>query len=118
MTDKGNRHESWFGDQNRSWIPGLILILIGGFFLLRNYTGLELDNWWALFILFPAANSLSSAYQRYREAGSFDRQARSSAFWGLFFVALAASFLFSLPMGTFWPVFLILGGVAMLFGAL
>jgi hypothetical protein len=118
MTDKEKQNDfwSWGGGQQQSLVWGFILILMGGFFLLRNYTGIELDNWWALFILFPAVSSFTSAYNAYRSSGTIDKQVRSGAFWGLFFVLLSASFLLSLDFGLIWPVFLILGGIAMLLG--
>jgi len=109
---------SWPGGRGRSWLPGVVLILIGAVFLLRNYfPAYSLTNWWALFILFPALGSFSRAVEVYRQDG-FSRSARSNLFWGLFFTLLSASFLFSLNFSLIWPVFLIIGGVAMLLGAL
>jgi hypothetical protein len=123
MTDKQDNDTGWEWGwrhrRNRSpWFPGVILILIGGFFLLRNYTGYDLENWWALFILIPAVGSFSSAYESYRSSGTFDRNARHQLFWGLFFTLLSGSFLLSLDFGLIWPFFLILGGLGMLLGAL
>jgi hypothetical protein len=95
----------------------VVLILIGVVFLLRNYfPEYALDNWWALFILLPAMSSFTRAVEIYRKDG-FNRSARSSVFWGLFFTLLSASFLFSLNFGLIWPAFLIIGGLAMLLGA-
>lgn len=109
---------SWHTNRKQSWVPGVVLILIGGVFLLRNYAGFELNNWWALFILFPAVGNFSSAIESYREEGRLKRSARGSLFWGAFFTLLSASFLLSLDFGLIWPAFLIIGGLAMLFGAL
>jgi len=111
-------HGGWRHGQRSPWMPGLILILIGAFFLLRNFTGYQLENWWALFILIPALGNLSGAYESYRSAGTFTRAARSQLFWGLFFTLLSASFLLAVDFGLIWPAFLILGGLAMLLGAL
>lgn len=108
----------WHHGRRGPWFPGVILILIGGLFLLRNLTGYELENWWALFILFPALGNFWGAYESYRQAGSFNRSARSQVFWGLFFTLLSASFLLGIDFGVIWPVFLILGGLGMLLGAL
>lgn len=99
------------------WVPGIVLIILGSLFLLTNLTGYRLDNWWALFILIPAANNLSAAYARYRLAGSVDRHTRSHLFWGLFFVLLSSAFLFNFDFGLFWPAFIILAGLGMLLGA-
>lgn len=112
------RHRGWRHDRRGPWMPGLLLILIGAFFLLRNFTGYELENWWAVFILIPAISNFSGAYETYREAGSFNRAARLQLFWGFFFTLLSGSFLLAVDFGLIWPAFLILGGLAMLLGAL
>ena len=36
-----------------AWIPGIALIGLGIVFLIQNYLGEEIHNWWALFILIP-----------------------------------------------------------------
>jgi hypothetical protein len=113
--DDGDWNWGWHGGQ--SWLPGVVLILIGVVFLLQNYTDFDLDNWWALFILFPAVGNFSTAYAGYK-TGGFSRSVRAHAFWGLFFVLLSLSFLFGLEFGLLWPAFLILGGLGMLLGAL
>lgn len=123
MSDK-EEHENgwnwgWRHDHRRSpWFPGLILILIGAFFLLRNYAGFDLENWWALFILIPAVGNFSGAYESYRASGAFNRSARNQLFWGVFFTLLSGSLLLALDFGLIWPFFLILGGLGMLLGAL
>ena len=114
--EHGWHHRHWRG--RSPWVPGLILILIGAFFLFRNFTGFPLENWWALFILIPAVGNFSGAYESFRESGSLNRYARSQLFWGLFFVLLSGSFLLALDFGLIWPAFLILGGLALLLGAL
>lgn len=123
MDDNGQkaREEHWrpgmakFG--SGSWVPGVILILLGLVFLFNNLTGYQLENWWALFILIPAFSNFSTAYDRYRHSGGLDRFARARLFWGLFFVLLSAVFLLNFDLGNFWPVFLILGGLGLLLGA-
>lgn len=108
---------SWHTNRRQSWVPGVVLILVGGVLLLNNLTAFELHNWWALFILFPAIRNFAWAYESYQEAGRLKRSARGSLFWGLFFTLLSASFLFSLDFSLVWPAFLIIGGLAMLLGA-
>lgn len=103
----------WSGDQ--SWMPGLIMIVVGAVFLLRNYTDFSLNNWWALFLLIPAFTNLSAAYRHYQNGAV--KPMRAFLFWGLFFVAFAAAFLFSLDFGQLWPAFLILAGLGFLLGA-
>lgn len=109
---------SWHGGRKQGWVPGVVLILIGTVFLARNYYGLELNNWWALFILFPAVSSFARAFGSYQGKGRLEREAGRHAFWGFFFVMLSATFLFGLEFSLIWPVFLIIGGLAMLVGAL
>ena len=98
----------------RRWVPGLILIVLGAAFLLNNLTGLELHNWWALFILIPAFGSFSRAWERYNQAGTLNRHARQSLLGGLIMTALAAVFLFNLNWVWFGPVLLILLGLTLL----
>jgi len=120
MAKKNKKEEgidwSWRTSRNSSWVPGLALIIIGVVFLLRLYLGFELDNWWALFILFPAVGNFTRAYESYQEAGRLKRSARNNVFWGLFFTLLSFSFLFAWSLSLIWPVFLILGGLLMLLG--
>jgi hypothetical protein len=109
---------NWGWRRGRSpWMPGLLLILIGGFFLLRNFTGYQLENWWALFLLIPAVGNFSGAYESFRSSG-FNRHTRNQLFWGFFFTLLSGSLLLAVDLGLIWPVFLILGGLGMLLGAL
>jgi hypothetical protein len=69
-----------------TWLVGLILIVLGGIFLLRN-TGIfdiPLKNWWALFILIPAIGALDTALRMYRSAGNqLTAPARGSLLVGL-----------------------------------
>ena len=110
--------KGWRHGRRGGWMPGLLLILIGAFFLLRNFTGYQIENWWALFILIPALGNFTSAYERFQTAGTFDRHVRNELFWGVFFTLLSASFLIAVDFGLIWPAFLILGGLGMLLGAL
>ena len=110
-----------FGWNGRSggprWMTGLILILLGFIFLAGNLTGFQLDNWWALFILIPAVQSLSRAFYRIRDGGLGGKATRD-LFWGGFFVLLSAAFLVGINFSVAWPAFLILAGLGMLFRAL
>jgi hypothetical protein len=101
-----------------SLMPGLFLIVLGLVFLANNLTGFYLDNWWALFILFPAANNFNDAIRFMRRDGGVSRKARGQFFWSFFFVLLSAAFLLGISVGQYWPVFLILAGIGILIGAL
>ena len=101
-------HGSIYG----SWLPGIILILLGGIFLAQNYFGTTLRNWWALFILIPALSTLTTAYALWRDGRG--QWAIGPLLVGLGFVALTAIFLLDLPIGQLWPVFLIVAGLGLL----
>lgn len=99
------------------WGAGIVLIVLGLIFLLSNMTGFHLNNWWALFILIPAAGSFNEAWRHYRRQGHFGRASRNSMLWGIVFSLVAITFLFDLAWGLIWPIFLIIGGLGALMGA-
>lgn len=98
------------------WAGGLILIVIGGILLLQNLNIAipYLQNWWALFILIPAAGSFGNAYSAFRYAGVLDARGRGALIGGFFLTALAFGLLFGISFSYFLPVMLILGGVTLL----
>src|SRR5688500_11216485 len=63
-------------------VPALVLVALGGIFLLRNLGALPAwGHWWALFILIPAAGAAGTAWSRYRSAGDrLTPAARRAAF--------------------------------------
>ncbi len=98
-----------------AWIVGGVLILIGIVFIVRNVTGLDLHNWWALFILIPALGSLATAWQMFEKNGRrFTAASRGPLIGGVVLLAIAAVFLFSVDWAIAWPFLLILGGGALL----
>ena len=104
------------GDPSRgsTWITGLILIILGAAFLLRNTGSFELPlkNWWALFILIPAIGALDTAMRMYRQAGDqLTSSAMGSLLVGLALSFLTVSFLFELNMNLFGPILIILAGI-------
>lgn len=106
------------GHGNGAWVPGLVLIGMGAFFLLRNFTDFELNNWWALFILIPAFGSLGKFMSDYRRTGRIGGEARGALIGGLILLFVAAIFLFGLNWSTVWPVFLIIAGLGALLSGL
>jgi hypothetical protein len=101
-----------------SWMIGLILIAIGGLYLLQQ-TGLlpGLTNWWALFMLLPAAGVLSAAVGAYRRSGGQVTPEVVGLLMGsLLFLAMTAFFLFGVSFTWFVPLFLIGAGLLILFG--
>lgn len=91
----------------------LALILVGVLFLLRNYAGLQIDNWWALFFLIPAVGSLWGAYWVWRTTG-LGYAVAGPLITGLVFLTIAAIFLLQLEWGKIWPIFLVLAGLGAL----
>ena len=94
---------------------GIILVCLGVIFLLRNIDIFYLDNWWALFTLIPAIASFAQAWRFYQANGrEMTRQVRGRIVAGLFPLAIALIFLFNLDLGEFWPVLIILAGIAVI----
>ena len=103
---------------NRPWIGGIILIVLGVIFLLQNTRGFYLNNWWALFILIPAFSAFADAWSRYRQAGRFNRRVRGALISGCVFLLVAATFLFNWNWSIVLPVLLIIWGVTLLLNSL
>ena len=100
---------------DHGWIPGVVLIGLGLLFLANNVFGVELvHNWWALFILIPAAANLNRAWERYRRDGRWSAAARGSLTGGLLIATVAFIFLLDLNWAIFWPVLLIILGFSIL----
>jgi hypothetical protein len=102
-----------------AWIAGVILIVLGGMFLLRNTGNLDLpllENWWALFILIPAIGAFDTALRAYRNA---DNQVTavvgSSLLVGLVLTAVSAAFFFEISWGYFGPLLIIATGIGIIF---
>ena len=117
MSDDSSQetHEHDGRPRRPAWIAGGVLILIGIVFIVRNLTGLELHNWWALFILIPAIGSLATAWQTFEKNDRrFTAASRGPLVGGVVLLAVAAIFLFSLDWAIAWPFLLILGGAGLL----
>lgn len=105
--------------QNYPFLGGIALILIGGIFTLQNFDVIYIGhNWWALFMLIPISYTLASAFKRRREnGGTFPAEARGSLIGAAAITLVMCIFLFELNWGEMWPVFLILGGLSIIFSA-
>jgi surface polysaccharide O-acyltransferase-like enzyme len=90
-----------------------VLIALGLLFLAQNYLGQPIHNWWALFILIPVFFTLERAYANL-QAGR-NAEAIGQLMGALVLVALIVIFVFELPFGQLWPIFLIIGGFSLLF---
>ena len=102
----------WGARSGQLWFA-VTLILLGSIFLLRNYAGIEIGNWWALFILIPASGSLATAWNGWR-SGLHPSAVAGSLVAGLVMLSVAAIFLLDLQWSQVWPIFLILGGIGTL----
>jgi hypothetical protein len=111
------RREQRWADGNGAWIGGTILILLGVILLARNFGILLPHNWWALFLLIPAFGSFASAYSMYQRAGQATAAVRGAIVGGLILVLLTFLFLIEFDWGRYWPVILILLGVAVIGGS-
>jgi hypothetical protein len=109
------------GPSSNLWI-GLAFIA-GGVIVLLNQTGLLSFefNWWALFIIFPAVGSFSSAYKHYRATNNlFEMGVMMPILIGLFMLALAYNLLsgngWNFNWNLYWPAIFIVIGLGMIFG--
>jgi hypothetical protein len=100
-----------------SWIGGAILIFLGVMILLQNYTSINVENWWALFILIPALGAFGSAWRAYQIDGKLSSPARASLIFGFLLTMVTAIFLLELDWGILGPVLLLLAGFGLLINA-
>ncbi|MBS0214070.1 MAG: hypothetical protein JSR26_12985 [Proteobacteria bacterium] len=96
-------------------LSGIVIILVGTLLLAGNL-GMELpwhlpENWWALFIYLGSVPSAMRAVRRYREVGTIDAQVVRAALSALAPAMIATIFLLGLSLATWWPLFVILGGL-------
>ena len=96
------------------WVVGAILILIGVFIMLQNWTSFELENWWALFILIPAFGAFGNAWRAYQNDGHISGPARASLISGFILMMVTAFFMLNLNWPVLGPMLLILAGIGLL----
>ena len=107
------RSERWRGGSS---LFGLVLVLLGIFFLLQNVGILVTPrHWWALFILIPAVGSAAAALAMFERAGRRYTRAMSRPLTGFVILTfITAMFFFDLSWGEWWPVFIIIAGLSSL----
>jgi len=95
-------------------LAGLILMALGATFLLQSLGLLGRNfNWWAIFILIPALTTLWAAGVAFSRGGMrFNAAVRGSLGGGLIILAVALMFLLGLDWGVWWPLMLIVPGLA------
>jgi hypothetical protein len=104
-----------------SWIIGVILIVLGGSFLIQNMglVSFRFMNWWAFFILIPAIGAFNRALRYYRNANNqFTSQVSGSFLLGVVLSLVAVSFLFNIGWTYFGPILIILAGLGILLKAM
>lgn len=114
MDEKVGFDMSWHSP--RQWVWGLVLIFGGAILLVQNLTDVHIinaGNWWVVFIIVPGINLIITGLGRYRRG----RHRGSSIIWGGLLVLFGLSFLFDVNFDLVWPVFLIAGGILLLFGS-
>ena len=112
---QGRREMRW--GQGAPWIGGLILIGLGLMFLLQNFGVMLPHNWWAIFLLVPAAFAFSGAWSTYQNNGhEVTTRVRGALIGGAILTLLAITFFLGFDLGKFWPVILIVIGLAVLGG--
>ncbi len=116
-TDTTNPDAKTAKSNSSGWVFGLAVVIIGGLLLARNL-GVELffldfHNWWAFFILAAAIHPLSQCWKSYQAEG-FSHNMLNSLVSGSTIVFIALIFLLDLPLGTWWPSFIIIGGLYMM----
>lgn len=104
--------------QPRVWI-GVVVVIIGGLLLANNLgydLGLErLHNWWALLLFIPSAGKLHEAWSNLQAGFHLGHASvREPLITAVAFILVAVIFLMGLSWMTWWPVFLILGGLSLL----
>lgn len=100
-------------DKRGSVIGGLVLIGIGLVFLTVTLFDVPLfENWWALFILFPAGVVLYNALRVWRRDG-FTQEVGGHLTGFAVLTTVALIFLLDLDMGVWWPLIPIAIGVTL-----
>lgn len=106
---EGRPHMGWGGLP----IGGFIVLAIGVVLLAQTLGVGVPHNWWAVLILIPAVAALVNAIRFYRAEGQSPR-VTGSAVGGLVMLALALALFFDIGLGFFWPVIVIVVGVAII----
>ena len=106
----GGGHPGWGGLP----IGGFIVLAIGLVLLAGNLGMSVPHNWWAVLILVPAVAALVNAIRFYRYDGPQSPRVMGSAIGGLVMLALALALFFDIGLGFFWPVIVIVVGVAII----
>ena len=99
----------------------IVLIVLGVFFLLQQQQQVLSNtlNWWALLIMLP---SILWIFEALTQQGTANSLQTRKLFFGaalvliglVFLLNIQVNFLPDIPWATIWPLFLIVGGAALL----
>ena len=111
------RRAAWRNGGHHGWGPGMpiggVIIIAIGVVLLAGALGISVPhNWWAVLILVPAVAALVNAIRFYRVDGPQSPRVMGAGIGGLVMLALALALFFDIGLGLFWPVIVIIVGVA------
>jgi peptidoglycan/LPS O-acetylase OafA/YrhL len=101
-------------------VAGIVIVLLGVFFMLRSFGVLDWDfNWWAFFLMIPAAYIALHAWREYQSNGKqLTRVIRNKLLGSVFILTIAVTLLIGMDWEFTWPLFMILGGIALMLNAL
>jgi cation transport ATPase len=109
---RAGRHTGWFA--------GVLLIVLGLILLLQQLQIAFFANWRAVFILIPAYWAFVAAWDAWQDAKRLTRRAAGGLVVGALLTLLALALLFNFnPLASlFWPLLLLIAGLALLGTAL
>ncbi len=105
-----------------AWAVGLVLMAIGGLFLLSNLGLMPrfdwTSNWWALFFLIPIAANVAALGRALSLSGGRFTRAVVGPLSGILVLSLIMGiFLMGWSWSVMWPAFLIIAGLGALLQA-
>lgn len=116
-TDEIKRTEARNASQNKYPIAAAAFIIAGIALVIANISGMQLTNWWALFMIIPIGFFAQYIYDDYQTNGRLTQHSTGSIIVIVCIVAGAAAFLFeAVTWGNIWPLGLVIAGIAMFFG--
>ncbi len=104
-------------EKGSNWIMALVMIVVGIGLLVSNFTEFSFNNWWALFMLIPAAAMLRTVWVDHQAHGRLTSKSTGPLIGGLATLVMMGVFLFNLSWSGLWPLGFIFGGLAVWLGS-
>ena len=119
MDNQPNRHRHPATPPWAGIAAGVVVVALGVFFLLYEF-GVRVPfmaqhHWWAIFILIGAIGPLGQAIAYYRSHGRIDGSVLHSLTTAAAILTIGFIFLFDARWDHWWPLFVIYGGLWMIF---